>query len=119
MRRAPPPPPQPRRAGTAGPPRGGPGPGDLGGPEALRMQREEADSAAVWSSEEHPSVTRQPADPALVRRAAQMLIDAALPLIHCGGGTQRAGAGEEARALAEYLGWPVTTGAGSRGIVAA
>jgi len=96
---------------------GRPGPVHIEVPEDLLMQREEADSAAVWSSEEHPSVTRQPADPALVRRAAQMLVDATLPLIHCGGGTQRSGAGEEARALAEYLGCPVTTGAGSRGIV--
>src|SRR3989304_3131746 len=34
-----------------------------------------------------------------------------------GGGPQGPGAGAEARALAEYLGCPVTTGAGSRGIV--
>ncbi|MDO8614695.1 MAG: thiamine pyrophosphate-binding protein [Dehalococcoidia bacterium] len=96
---------------------GRPGPVHIEVPEDLLMQRGETDSAAVWSSEEYPSVTRQPADPALVRRAAQMLTDAALPLIHCGGGTQRSGAGEEACALAEYLGCPVTTGAGSRGIV--
>jgi acetolactate synthase-1/2/3 large subunit len=53
----------------------------------------------------------------MVRHAAEMLVNARLPLIHCGGGTQRSGAGAELRALAEHLGCPVTTGAGSRGIV--
>ena len=94
---------------------GRPGPVHIDIPEDLLTQRGEADSAAIWTSE--ASGARQPADPALVRRAAEMLAAARTPMIHCGGGTQRAGAGEEARALAEHLGCPVTTGAGSRGIV--
>jgi acetolactate synthase-1/2/3 large subunit len=94
---------------------GRPGPVHIEIPEDLLSQRGEADSAAIWSSD--ASSARQPADPALVRRAAEMLAAARTPMIHCGGGTQRAGAGEEARALAEHLGCPVTTGAGSRGIV--
>jgi acetolactate synthase-1/2/3 large subunit len=53
----------------------------------------------------------------MVRRAAEALVEAQLPMIHAGGGTQRSGAGAELRALAEHLGCPVTMGSGSRGIV--
>lgn len=94
---------------------GRPGPVHIEIPEDLLMQRGELESVAIWSSD--ASEARQAADPALVRRAAEMFVGASTPMIHCGGGTQRAGAGEEVRALAEHLGCPVTTGAGSRGIV--
>src|SRR3990170_5818631 len=96
---------------------GRPGPVHIEIPEDLLQQRGEADSAPVWKREEYRSTAGAPADPGLVRRAAEMLVEARMPLLHCGGGTQRSGAGAEARALAEYLGCPVTTGAGSRGIV--
>ncbi len=94
---------------------GRPGPVHIEIPEDLLMQRGELESVAIWPSD--ASEARQAADPALVRRAAELLVGASTPMIHCGGGAQRAGAGEEARALAEHLGCPVTTGAGSRGIV--
>src|SRR3989304_1980225 len=96
---------------------GRPGPVHIDVPEDLLLARGEGDSAAIWKREEYRSTVRAPADPGLVRRAAETLVDARMPLLHCGGGTQRSGAGAEARALAEYLGCPVTTGAGSRGIV--
>src|SRR3990172_4259409 len=95
---------------------GRPGPVHIEFPEDLLLQKGDTDSAAVWPREK-PADPGPIADPKLVRRAAEMVLDARLPLIHCGGGTQRSGAGAEARALAEYLGCPVTTGAGSRGIV--
>lgn len=95
---------------------GRPGPVHIEFPEDLLLQKGDAESADVWKRGEFAS-SRSAADPELVRRAAEMMLDARLPLIHCGGGTQRAGAGAEVRALAEYLGCPVTTGAGSRGIV--
>ena len=95
---------------------GRPGPVHIEFPEDLLPQKGDPESADVWKREEFAS-PRAVADPDLVRRAAEMMLDASMPLIHCGGGTQRAGAGAEARALAEYLGCPVTTGAGSRGIV--
>ncbi len=96
---------------------GRPGPVHIEFPEDLLLQRGDQDSVSLWNREEHRPPVGGPADPALVRRAAETLVDARLPSIHCGGGTQRSGAGPEVRALAEYLGCPVTTGAGSRGII--
>jgi acetolactate synthase-1/2/3 large subunit len=96
---------------------GRPGPVHIEVPEDLLMARGQADSAPVWKRDEYRSTARAPADAELVRRAAETLVEARMPLLHCGGGTQRSGAGAEARALAEHLGCPVTTGAGSRGIV--
>lgn len=95
---------------------GRPGPVHIDIPEDLLLQKGDAEQALVWQHAENGQAGPA-AHPSLVRRAAEMLLDAGLPLIHCGGGTQRSGAGEEAQALAEYLGCPVTTGAGSRGIV--
>ncbi len=96
---------------------GRPGPVHIEIPEDLLMQRDDANAAAIWPAEEPAWAARPTADARAVRKAAQMLASAKTPLIHCGGGTQRSGAGAEVRALAEYLGAPVTTGAGSRGIV--
>jgi acetolactate synthase-1/2/3 large subunit len=96
---------------------GRPGPVHIEFPEDLLMQKGELESAAVWPRDTYRGLGRAPADPEMVRQAAEMLVEARLPLIHCGGGTQRSGAGAELRALAEHLGCPVTTGAGSRGIV--
>jgi acetolactate synthase-1/2/3 large subunit len=95
---------------------GRPGPVNIEFPEDVLSAKGDLDSVTIWAREEG-STAPAPADPDLVRRAAEMLVDARLPLIHAGGGTQRSGAGREIRALAEYLGCPVTMGAGSRGIV--
>ena len=96
---------------------GRPGPVHIEFPEDLLMQKGELESVAIWPRDTYRAIGRAPADPVMVRQAAEMLVEARLPLIHCGGGTQRSGAGAELRALAEHLGCPVTTGAGSRGIV--
>jgi acetolactate synthase-1/2/3 large subunit len=96
---------------------GRPGPVHIEFPEDLLMQKGESATAPIWERTEFQSAARAPADASLVRQAAEMLVDARMPVIHCGGGTQRSGAGTEIRALAEHLGCPVTMGAGSRGIV--
>lgn len=96
---------------------GRPGPVHIEFPEDLLMQKGEGATAPIWGRSEFQSAARAPADASLVRRAAEMLVDARIPVIHCGGGSQRSGAGPEIQALAEHLGCPVTTGAGSRGIV--
>ncbi|HEU4758629.1 MAG TPA: thiamine pyrophosphate-binding protein, partial [Dehalococcoidia bacterium] len=96
---------------------GRPGPVHIEFPEDLLLQKGAADSAALWPREQYRSTARAPTDQESVRRAAETLVDARLPLIHCGGGTQHSDAGAEIRALAEHLGCPVTTGSGSRGIV--
>ncbi|MEK7248205.1 MAG: thiamine pyrophosphate-binding protein, partial [Chloroflexota bacterium] len=95
---------------------GRPGPVHIEFPEDLLLQKGDPDQAPFWQHSENGQAGSA-AHPALVQRAATMLLDATLPLIHAGGGTQRSGAGSEAQALAEYLGCPVTTGAGSRGVV--
>ncbi len=95
---------------------GRPGPVHIEFPEDLLMQRGDEAEARIWESTWNPSEDTQ-ADETQVRRAAQMLVDAQMPLVHCGGGAHRAGAGPEVLALVEYLGCPATTGAGSRGIV--
>ncbi|HHS97342.1 MAG TPA: thiamine pyrophosphate-binding protein [Chloroflexi bacterium] len=61
----------------------------------------------------HPPV----ADPDLIERAAQMLVEAERPLIHPGGGVLRSGAWDEVRELAEYLSAPVTTSPGACGVL--
>lgn len=96
---------------------GRPGPVHIEFPEDLLSQKGDLESVALWSSEGDAQMTRSGADPTQVRRAAELLVQAEFPLIHCGGGAQRSGAGDEVQALAEYLACPVTTGAGSRGIV--
>lgn len=95
---------------------GRPGPVHIEFAEDLLAEKGELESARVWDTEEGVNAPA-PSDPNLVRRAAELMVGANLPLIHCGGGTQRSGAGAEIRALAEYLGCPVTMGAGSRGII--
>lgn len=50
-----------------------------------------------------------------ISRAAAMLSEAKIPMIHAGGGVQRSGASEELIKLAEYLQTPVTTSASARG----
>ncbi len=56
-------------------------------------------------------------DPIAVRRAADMLTDAELPMIHAGSGVLHAGAAAELRALAELLRAPVTTSWGARDVI--
>ncbi len=55
-------------------------------------------------------------DPALVERAAEMLVDARLPLIHAGGGVLHAGAFAELARVADLLHAPVTTSWSGRGV---
>jgi len=55
-------------------------------------------------------------DPAQVRGAAELLIDADLPLIHAGSGVIHAGAYDELRLVAEMLHCPVCTSWAARGV---
>ncbi len=96
---------------------GRPGPVHIEIPEDLLLERREFEGVALWQAEDDAGGIGSGVDARLVERAAAMLVSANFPMIHCGGGAQRAGAGDELRALAEHLGCPVTTGAGSRGIV--
>lgn len=97
---------------------GRPGPVHLDIPEDLLAQRGDAADAPVrpWTSS-RPATAAGCADAAAVARAAELLVEAERPVLHCGGGTLRAGAWDEARTLAEHLGAVLTTGAGSRGVL--
>ncbi|MFX0090142.1 MAG: thiamine pyrophosphate-binding protein [Candidatus Hodarchaeota archaeon] len=52
-----------------------------------------------------------------IRKAAKLLAEAKLPLIHAGGGVLRANAAESVVILAEHLRAPVTTSPGARGVI--
>ncbi len=56
-------------------------------------------------------------DPATVRQAADLLIEAELPMIHAGSGVLHAQAAAELRRLAELLPAPVTTSWGARDVI--
>lgn len=96
---------------------GRPGPVNLEFPEDLLAMRGEEDSVYTWERDQYRVTSGLPADPAAVQRAAELLVNASLPLVHCGGGAHRSGAGAEVQALVEYLGCPLTTGPGARGII--
>jgi acetolactate synthase-1/2/3 large subunit len=60
---------------------------------------------------------RPVAQPEVIERAAQMLVEAERPLIHPGGGVLRSDAWDEVRELAEYLSATVTTSQGACGVL--
>lgn len=56
-------------------------------------------------------------DPTQIGKAAQLLLNAARPVIVAGGGARRSGAHDELKALAELLGMPVMTTPSGRGSI--
>jgi acetolactate synthase-1/2/3 large subunit len=96
---------------------GRPGPVHVMIPEDLLRERGDPSDAPVWDSP-RAHVPASVADPDALHAAAHALVGAEFPVIHCGGGTWRAGAAAQVRMLAEHLGCLVTTGPGSRGVLA-
>ncbi len=96
---------------------GHPGPVHLLISEDVLATRSDLDSVQIWQPEQYRITAKPPANPAAVRRAAELLVNAQLVNVHAGGGAQRAGAGAEVQALAEYLGVPITNTISARGIV--
>jgi acetolactate synthase-1/2/3 large subunit len=94
-----------------------PGPVHLVIPEDILNQKGEASSAPLWPRERTRVTHKQPADPAMIQQAAEMLVQAEFVNIHAGNGANRAGAGEEILALAEHLGCAVTNNVTARGII--
>jgi len=98
---------------------GRPGPTHILIPEDIISTKGEETSVAIWPPEQYRVMEGPPADPALIQKAAQMLVDADLVNIHCGNGSERAGAGDEVLQLAEHLGCPVTHTIRAMGIIPA
>jgi acetolactate synthase-1/2/3 large subunit len=94
---------------------GRPGPVHLQIPENVLGLRGDPAKAPVWGARAVAEATVAVPDPAALRRAAELLVEAQLPNLHFGSGARHAGA--EARALAEHLGAPVTHSPGGRGTV--
>lgn len=94
-----------------------PGPVHLVIPEDVLNQKGEANSVNLWPRERTQVLQKLPADPALVQKAAAILVNADFVNIHAGNGAYRAGAGEEILALAEHLGCAVTNNITARGII--
>jgi acetolactate synthase-1/2/3 large subunit len=96
---------------------GSPGPTHLLIPEDILGTRKDDADVTIWTPQKSRLIKGLPADPMLVRQAAEMLVNADLVNIHCGNGAERSGAAEEVNELAEYLGCPVTSTIRARGIV--
>jgi acetolactate synthase-1/2/3 large subunit len=71
----------------------------------------------IPSPKQYRAVYRPIGDIGLIKKAARMLVEAELPLIHAGCGVLWSEAYEEIRLLAEYLSAPVTTSLAARGVL--
>jgi acetolactate synthase-1/2/3 large subunit len=96
---------------------GRPGPVHILIPENILGERNDEESVQIWNPEKYRVVGPANFDPVSIDRAAELLTQADLVNIHCGNGAERAGAGNEVRMLAEYLGCAVTNTVRARGIV--
>ena len=92
---------------------GSPGPVVLEMPQDVLMA--EADEAALAYTPVGEPGKSAPSD-AEVQRAADLLVNASLPILNVGGGAMSAGAGNEVLELAEMLSMPVATTIMGKGI---
>jgi acetolactate synthase-1/2/3 large subunit len=96
---------------------GRPGPTHILIPEDIISQKGDDAEVAIVEPARYRLTDRLPADPAMIQRAAEMLVAADLVNIHCGNGSERADAGKQVLQLAEHLGAPVTHTIRARGII--
>jgi len=96
---------------------GRPGPVHILIPENILGERNDEAGVEIWDPEKYRVIDPAHYDPGAIDRAAALLTQADLVNIHCGNGAERAGAGNEVRMLAEYLGGAVTNTVRARGIV--
>jgi len=101
------------RAATSG----RPAPVYLDLPSDVLCNKIDTDVCPILPPQRYRATTRPMADAQLIEQAAEMLANAAWPLIHTGGGVLRSEAWAEVRELAEYLSMPVTTSLGARGVI--
>jgi len=86
-------------------------------PEDILNGEFEAPSLADTAPERYRLQDGLAPDAALVRRAAELLADAELPMIHAGSGVLHASAEAELREVAELLRAPVTTSWAARDVI--
>lgn len=96
---------------------GRPGPVHLDLPCDILFQAGDIELEAFGEPGSYRALRGPAGDRDLVDEAARQLVSAHRPLIHAGGGVLRAGAWNELRDLAEYLGAAVTTTVGARGAI--
>jgi acetolactate synthase-1/2/3 large subunit len=95
---------------------GRPGPVHLDIPEDVMDAEIDEEKAPVEEAQRYRVVQPQLPDRALVKQAAAMLTEAAVPAIYVGGGVRHSGAWTELKLLAEHLSCPVLLSPGARGL---
>ncbi len=93
---------------------GQPGPVHLDIPVDILFEMGPEEDVRIVPPERYRSTKLPVGNPELVKKAAKMLAEAKLPLIHCGGGVLRSRASNEIAELANHLGAVVTTTAFAR-----
>ncbi|MEM2947854.1 MAG: thiamine pyrophosphate-binding protein, partial [Candidatus Bathyarchaeia archaeon] len=96
---------------------GKPGPVQLDFPSDVLFQTGEETDIEILPPQNYRALVGPAGDPAAIEKAAKMLADAKMPLIHAGGGVLRSNASKELIDLAEYLQAPVTTSLSARGAI--
>lgn len=96
---------------------GCPGPVYLDLPSNVLCEKIDTDLCPIMPPARYRPMAPPIADPTMIERAADMLVEAESPLIHPGSGVLRSGAWSEVIELAEYLSAPVTTSLSGRGII--
>ncbi len=96
---------------------GRPGPVQLDFPSDVLFQTGEETDIEILPPQNYRASVGTVGDPAIIEKAAKMLADAKMPLIHAGGGVLRSNASKELIVLAEYLQAPVTTSLSTRGAI--
>jgi acetolactate synthase-1/2/3 large subunit len=94
-----------------------PGPVQLDIPEDVLAAEVEEELAVVEPRQRYRMTQPMAADRALIKEAAALLTEAALPAVYLGGGVRHSGAWSEARRLAEHLACPVLPSTSGRGLL--
>jgi len=97
---------------------GRPGPAFLAiADELLLEQIDEDELPPIYPAARYRVTHMGAGDPASIAQAAELLANAKLPFVHAGKGAHWADASAEVVALGEYLGAPMSTSMGGRGVV--
>jgi acetolactate synthase-1/2/3 large subunit len=94
-----------------------PGPVQLDIPEDVLDAEVEEEGTVVEPRQRYRMAQPMAADRALIKEAAALLTEAALPAVYLGGGVRHSGAWSEARRLAEHLACPVLPSTSGRGLL--